>query len=890
MTNDFAVSADEQSALNPDVPSNIGTIEVVVLRCRDTRDAPPDQISRMAPAGGNVARRIYPARNARGPASLEQISSNLVSMQQASLAADTDVGSASGIFGLFDGSANDLPTNFGYDGNNDDRGRPYYHNRGLYHDERRSDWTNTYRSAPRKLLRPTVDSGSYWRGYSPPRTGGYRTGSYHYGRSPPRDNRFSDHDFGPRREEYSRSFSYYDGDWQQHSHYGHLRECPHPQRRRDSSSYSRVETLPSSSLESSRRFSNKTSFDELPAPSPPSHAPPVVINQYAVYPNTTSGRTHLADATQSRARRAASSSSEVGLDWNRSDVEARRNPPRQHYELNFRADDSETGRRVNSHRYQGPTAPFDIQSNRQRRISDHSHDHHPSYCQHDLDVHQPQQDNRRDRSNGPGPRAYCVQHGLSNDEECDSPDLSDRLKCTCSGSSQSKTGGKGNDFSASRGGGDNTSSSQRTNAHSSGKRAAAERRGVNTANHGQVARNQSGNNHEKRDRSGHNSSHGWRNVKNNANAIGNSSNVRLDNSGKRSNQGNRTGAGDSQRTGSNEQLDWGHNDKPNNGNAKQSSCQLHGDSNQESQSWHGNNSGANAMNGGGGTLNNQNQDDSGDQSNGNDWDDGPNKGSNGWDGNGTSGQHDDWQNDNKVNDSDQQCQGQDQDWNSNSNNEGGRNNGGDNGHWNAASNGQDNNEQANGTWGGADETNEQENNQNAAWDTTDRSNQQEDESRNNNDDTWGVSNTPKHQDESSPKANEDQHKAHTSTTVPYKTPGTSQPLLPTNSPNTRPYWSTWNATPDDLPSSASKAHRHRSEKVFIAPEKPCYKISRDTVERQQVDTQVRPGKGVAYTHSVKSVEYLDSIEKPYAVFRFMYRSRGKLSIHCIEHDRFGSIR
>ncbi|KAJ9669036.1 hypothetical protein H2201_000862 [Coniosporium apollinis] len=826
------VSADEQSALNPDIQSNIGTIEVVVLRCRDTHDAPPDQISRMASAGGNVARRIYPAENARGPAFLKRSSANLVSIQQAPLAVDTDVGSASKILGLFDGSADNLPTDLGYDGNNDDRGRPYYHDRGPYHDERRSDWTNTYRSASRKLLRPTVDSGSYWRGHSPPCTGGYRTGSYHYGRPPPRENRLSERDFDTRREEYSRSSNYYDGDWQQHSYYGHPQERPHPQRRRDSSPYSRVETLPSSSLESSRRLSNKTTFDELPALSPPSHAPPVVINQYAVYPNPTSGRTHLADATQPTARRAASSPSEVGLDWNRSDVEARRNPARQRYELDFRADDSETGRRVSSHRYQAPNAPFDIQSNRQRRISVCSHHHHPSECQHNLDVHQPQQDNRRGRSNGPGPWAFSGQHSVSNDEEGDSPDLPDRLKCTCSGNSQSKDGGKANGFSASRGGRDNTSSSQQTNAHNSEKRDAAERRGANTANHGEVARNQSGNNHHKQDSSGHDSGHGWRNVKNNAKATGNSSNVQVDNSGKRSDHGNGTGPGDSRKTGSNKQPDWGHNDRSNNGNAKQSSCRLHGDGNQESRSWHGNEAGGNTMNGGGWTSNNQNQDDSGDQSNGNDWNDGPNKEGNDWDGNGTTSQQDNWQNDNK-----------------------------------------DNNEQANGTWGGADETNEQEDNQNAGWDTTNQPNQQKDESNDNH--AWDASNTPNQHDETSPKANEDQHKAHTPTT-PHKTAGTSQPLLPTNSPNTRPYWSTWNATPDDLSSPASRAHRHRSEKVFIAPEEPCYKISRDTAERQRVDTQVRPGKGVAYAHSVKSVEYLDSVEKPYAVFRFMYRSRAML--------------
>ena len=39
--------------------------------------------------------------------------------------------------------------------------------------------------------------------------------------------------------------------------------------------------------------------------------------------------------------------------------------------------------------------------------------------------------------------------------------------------------------------------------------------------------------------------------------------------------------------------------------------------------------------------------------------------------------------------------------------------------------------------------------------------------------------------------------------------------------------------------------------------------------------QVKAGRGAMYQHTLGRPEYLDSMEKPYAVFVFKYRSKGK---------------
>ncbi|KAF1959113.1 hypothetical protein CC80DRAFT_533333 [Byssothecium circinans] len=56
------------------------------------------------------------------------------------------------------------------------------------------------------------------------------------------------------------------------------------------------------------------------------------------------------------------------------------------------------------------------------------------------------------------------------------------------------------------------------------------------------------------------------------------------------------------------------------------------------------------------------------------------------------------------------------------------------------------------------------------------------------------------------------------------------------------------------------------------PAEPAHKISKDTARAKGLEHQVRVGEGVRYGHAVGRPEYVDRFDKPYAVFRFKYRS------------------
>ncbi|CBX95294.1 hypothetical protein IAQ61_004115 [Plenodomus lingam] len=68
-------------------------------------------------------------------------------------------------------------------------------------------------------------------------------------------------------------------------------------------------------------------------------------------------------------------------------------------------------------------------------------------------------------------------------------------------------------------------------------------------------------------------------------------------------------------------------------------------------------------------------------------------------------------------------------------------------------------------------------------------------------------------------------------------------------------------------------HNHGS---YIAPEEPLLKIPKEFASEKGIEHQVRAGKGIQYGHVVGRPEYLDTLDKPYAVFRFKYRSRSTL--------------
>ncbi|KAI8939951.1 hypothetical protein NX059_003677 [Plenodomus lindquistii] len=63
---------------------------------------------------------------------------------------------------------------------------------------------------------------------------------------------------------------------------------------------------------------------------------------------------------------------------------------------------------------------------------------------------------------------------------------------------------------------------------------------------------------------------------------------------------------------------------------------------------------------------------------------------------------------------------------------------------------------------------------------------------------------------------------------------------------------------------------------YIAPKEPLLTISKEAASEKGVEHQVRAGKAMQYGHVVGRPEYLDALDKPYAVFRFKYRSHSFL--------------
>ncbi|KAF2278213.1 uncharacterized protein EI97DRAFT_248285 [Westerdykella ornata] len=79
--------------------------------------------------------------------------------------------------------------------------------------------------------------------------------------------------------------------------------------------------------------------------------------------------------------------------------------------------------------------------------------------------------------------------------------------------------------------------------------------------------------------------------------------------------------------------------------------------------------------------------------------------------------------------------------------------------------------------------------------------------------------------------------------------------------------------PEDQESTAFSAP---IAKGFVLPPEPLPPIPEDKAKKKGLSHQVQPGEGMRYTHAVGRPKYLDGFEKPYAVFRFKYRSREEL--------------
>ncbi|KAJ4372305.1 hypothetical protein N0V83_004079 [Neocucurbitaria cava] len=82
--------------------------------------------------------------------------------------------------------------------------------------------------------------------------------------------------------------------------------------------------------------------------------------------------------------------------------------------------------------------------------------------------------------------------------------------------------------------------------------------------------------------------------------------------------------------------------------------------------------------------------------------------------------------------------------------------------------------------------------------------------------------------------------------------------------------------PNRFPITQDDGDDRGSKAAYIAPKEPLYKISKEVASEKGIEHQVRAGKGMQYGHVVGRPEYLDRLDRPYAVFRFKYRSRSVL--------------
>ena len=68
----------------------------------------------------------------------------------------------------------------------------------------------------------------------------------------------------------------------------------------------------------------------------------------------------------------------------------------------------------------------------------------------------------------------------------------------------------------------------------------------------------------------------------------------------------------------------------------------------------------------------------------------------------------------------------------------------------------------------------------------------------------------------------------------------------------------------------------RTKRIPSVPSEPLRKIPKAAAEEKGIEHQVLAGPGTQYGHAIGRPEYIDRLDKPYAVFRFKYRSRSIL--------------
>lgn len=90
----------------------------------------------------------------------------------------------------------------------------------------------------------------------------------------------------------------------------------------------------------------------------------------------------------------------------------------------------------------------------------------------------------------------------------------------------------------------------------------------------------------------------------------------------------------------------------------------------------------------------------------------------------------------------------------------------------------------------------------------------------------------------------------------------------------QPHWQF--PPPPSISTTKNPLHASSTKDTYIAPAEPRLTIDQKTASTKGIAHAVRAGKAMEYGHVVGRPEYLDRLEKPYAVFRFKYRSEGVL--------------